>query len=499
MSYAMYLRKSRAEEASQTLEDTLRLHRKLLTDYAQKNGLVIQAAYEEVVSGESLFARPQMLRLLQDVQAGLYQGVLCMDLDRLGRGGMQDQGVILDTFKNSGTKIITPEHIYDLSDETDEELTELKTFISRREYKIINKRLRRGLNDTITSGGYIPNAPYGYKKAVQNRRPTLEIVEEEAKFVRMMFQLYAQGVGCSAIAQTVNSLGAVPRRTAQFQRTTIRLILRNPVYTGKVVWNRQRYEKTGELQSGRKVSGRPREDWLVVDGLHEPIIEQSLFDEVGHLMQTHSIPSHRDGTVKNPFSGVIRCQKCSRVLVRQAPAQKEAYLLCPTAGCTAGAHLELVQRALLECLGRVLRGITLRGHERPSTKVLLNQSLLEGIRRELSRCTQQQNRLYELLEQGVYPVDTYRQRMQVLTHKQSALQTQEAQLAHQAAQLQGLREQGSKPHLSGILQAYAAAGAAGRNQLLKGLCYGVSYSKARGSAPEDFTLEVYHRSFYPQL
>lgn len=499
MSYAIYLRKSRAEEASQPLEDTLRLHRKLLTEFAHKNGLTIQAAYEEVVSGESLFARPQMLRLLQDVQAGLYQGVLCMDLDRLGRGGMQDQGVILDTFKNSGTKILTPEHTYDLSDETDEELTELKTFISRREYKIINKRLRRGLHDTITSGGYIPNAPYGYRKAVQNRRPTLEIVEEEAKFVRMMFQLYVQGVGCSAIAQTVNSLGAVPRRTGQFQRTSVRLILRNPVYVGKVVWNRLRYEKTGDLQSGRRVSGRPREDWLVVDGLHEPIVDRALFEEAGRMMQAHSIPSRRDGSVKNPFAGLIRCQKCARVLVRQAPANKEAYLLCPTPGCTAGAHLELVQQALLGRLRGILQGITLRESPRPGTDLLQSQALLEGVRRECSRCAQQQNRLYELLEQGVYSADTFQQRMQVLNAKQAALQSQEADLFRRLTELKALRIQSSKRQFQEILQVYAGAGAAEQNQLLKSLLYGVCYQKSRGSTPEDFSLEIYHRSFYPEL
>ena len=90
---------------------------------------------------------------------GRYDAVLCMDLDRLSRGRMKDQGIILDTFRESDTLIITPEKVYDLSDDIDEEYAELKTFMSRREFKIINKRLQRGLRQSIQAGCYVANAP----------------------------------------------------------------------------------------------------------------------------------------------------------------------------------------------------------------------------------------------------------------------------------------------------------------------------------------------------
>ena len=147
----LYLRKSRMEEGLDTSE-VLARHQKALLDYAQAHGIHILEIYPEVVSGESLYARPQMLRLLQDVEDGRYDCVLCMDLDRLSRGRMKDQGIILDAFKDSETLIVTPEKVYNLSDEIDEEYAELKTFLSRREYKLINKRLRRGLQQTIEDG-----------------------------------------------------------------------------------------------------------------------------------------------------------------------------------------------------------------------------------------------------------------------------------------------------------------------------------------------------------
>ncbi|MEG1152304.1 MAG: recombinase family protein, partial [Oscillospiraceae bacterium] len=92
MNIAVYLRKSRAEEASDTIDETLAKHKAVLLEYAKKNKLKIIKTYEEVVSGESLLARPQMLQMLTDVEDDKYDAVLCMDIDRLGRGGMKDQG-----------------------------------------------------------------------------------------------------------------------------------------------------------------------------------------------------------------------------------------------------------------------------------------------------------------------------------------------------------------------------------------------------------------------
>ena len=149
MEAGLYLRKSRADEDGQSVEDVLSRHQAILTEYAKNHHIHIIETYPEVASGDSLYARPQMLRLLEDVEAGQYDCVLCMDLDRLSRGRMRDQGIVLDAFKDSGTLIVTPEKVYDLSVETDERYAELKTFISRQEYKAITKRLHRGRLGTV--------------------------------------------------------------------------------------------------------------------------------------------------------------------------------------------------------------------------------------------------------------------------------------------------------------------------------------------------------------
>ena len=75
-SYAMYLRKSRKDAARESVEETLARHEQRLLQLAQQQGLVIGTVYREVVSGDSIAARPEMQRLLQAVQRGQYQGVL---------------------------------------------------------------------------------------------------------------------------------------------------------------------------------------------------------------------------------------------------------------------------------------------------------------------------------------------------------------------------------------------------------------------------------------
>ena len=231
MDVYMYLRKSRADDSGEDIDETLRRHEETLREFADKQHMCITGVYREVVSGDSLYARTEMLRLLQDIEGGRCQAVLCMDIDRLGRGSMSDQGIILDAFKGNDVKIITPRKIYDLNNELDEEYTEFETFMARRELKSIKRRLQRGIRKTIEEGGYIANAPYGYTKTKVDKKPTLKIQEEEAAIVRIIYDMYVnRGMGCQTIADAVNAMGAKPHRAAAFGRTSIMHILKNPTF-----------------------------------------------------------------------------------------------------------------------------------------------------------------------------------------------------------------------------------------------------------------------------
>lgn len=487
MASAMYLRKSRADDAGESVEATIARHKKILSEFADKNGIAIAESYEEVVTGDGLFVRPEMLRLLQDVEAGRYESVLCMDIDRLGRGGQKDAGIILEAFKYSGTKIATLDKTYDLENELDEELAEFKTFMSRRELKIITKRLRRGLRETVREGAYIANAPYGYEKTVIDRRPSLKIKESEAYFVRMIFDLYVnQGLGCASIAETLNSLGAKPRRADHFYRTSVQHILCNPAMCGKIVWDRTKWIRKGKFGNDRCVRLRQPEDaWIVAKGLHEPIISEELFRQAQQIYHGRYHPPCNDGTIRNPLSGLVFCARCKKPMQmhRRNAGTPYAYLRCFTKGCCPAARLEHVEEALLRLLDLELRA----PHVPPAGQEPADlERALSAVKKEIALAQRQKDNLHDFLEQGVYSPETFLERRAALEAKLDSLR--EMELSRQTA-LDRLFQ--ARPEAETLLQYYRRAAPAQKNALLKSMISQVAYEKEPGAARRDFSLTVY--------
>lgn len=488
---SMYLRKSRAEE-HMGLEETLSRHRSTLTAFAEKYGFLIREedVYEEVVSGESLFARPQMLRLLEAVSQGRYAAVLCMDMQRLGRGGMYDQGIILDTFKGSETLIVTPERTYDLTQDIDEEAAEMQTFLSRSEYRLITKRLRRGVLHSVEQGAYMANPPFGYRKTEINKLPTLEIVPEEAEIVRTIFRMYAAGNGCTRIEQTVNAMGAHGRRGSRFNRNTIRQILDNPVYVGKIRWNRTNTVKTGVGEQRRRVVVYNTADrWTIIDGKHPAIIDQDLWDEVQARRKSRYFYIDNKH-VASPLAGLVRCTKCGRGCNMQGKNKGVAYLLCPTPGCTAGAKFELVEQAVLLQLQEIARGleISLSRQAPPDTAALEKE--LAQTREQLGRLSGRRDRLYTFLEDGTYTREIFAQRMAVLSEDEERLRGRIEELEGKVRTELGRDKRKQLERLKEVLANYQEASLAGKKDLLQSIVAVIYYTKKKKTKPADFSIEV---------
>ena len=247
--YCAYLRKSRKDvelEAASGAE-TLQRHDRQLRELAARLGVRISAAYREVASGDTIADRPEVRRLLNDVNAGAWDGVLVMDVDRLGRGDSMDQGLIFQSFLYSNTLIITPDKIYDPSDDSDAEFFELKLFFGRREYNMIKKRMQRGRIASVMDGCYLGGPSiYGYERVkLQGRKGwTLRPIPDKAQIVRSVFQWYAYGMdgaptGTNSIANRLNEMGLKTDRGNPFTPSTIRQMLQNPTYIGKVQWNQR--------------------------------------------------------------------------------------------------------------------------------------------------------------------------------------------------------------------------------------------------------------------
>ena len=271
--YLMYLRKSRMDTDYENIsvKETLSRHRTILENFCKAKKLHVAEVLEEVVSGESLYARPEMMRLLDMINTGMYAGVVCMDIERLSRGSSLESGHIMQVLQVNSCKIITPGKTYDLQNDSDEQFTDMKFMFSRYELKTINKRLVRGRNQSASEGKFMGSmAPYGYRafKLPGEKGNSLCIEPEEAKVVQMIFEMYGkQGIGYNTIAYQLNQMH-IPSRIGEWGQTSIANIINNEVYLGKIRWGKEPVKKV--IKDGMVAKKRIQNDnYELYEGRHE--------------------------------------------------------------------------------------------------------------------------------------------------------------------------------------------------------------------------------------
>lgn len=489
----MYLRKSQSDQPDESTEEVLAKHRRMLTDLAANMGVRTSDIdiYEEVVSGESLYSRPEMLRLLEQVEAGAYDGVFCMDIDRLGRGSMSEQGVILETFRLSETLIICPGKTYDLTNDADEELTEMKALFARFELKMIRKRMRRGLMQTIEAGGYVANQPYGYRKCTVGKLPSLEINEEQAQFIRHIYKRYLDGVGAQTIAEELNAMGSIPNRSAQWNRNTVRHVLRNPTYAGKVAWNRVKRYKPTKQNPRPHAKHQKMEDWIMVDGLHPAIIPWDQWQRAQEIRQGRYIPSQNHGQVANVMAGLIVCGNCGRNMQRMGANKGDARILCTERGCMPSTKYDLVEERLLSNLEHIRDELEIEVQQAKAPDISGLLAEKKTVAARLKKIATRMDMLHELLEDGTYDRATYKERMAKAAGEQCALLEQQADVEKRIQSAMSRDKVIILNRLTNMLQLYPTLDNEGKNQILKAVVDHAVYRKAPKSKPMDFDLDVY--------
>lgn len=507
--YCAYLRKSRRDEELEALGqgETLQRHEKALAALAGRLGIAIGHTYREIVSGDTIAERPQVRQLLSDLNAGRWDGVLVMDVDRLARGDSIDQGVIMQSFLYSGALIITPDKIYNPGDDSDAEFFELKLFFSRREYTMIKKRMQRGRVMSAMDGCYVGSRNvYGYRRVKLKGRKgwSLEIVPDEAAVVRSMFAWYADGldgrqVGTHIIADHLNALGIPSDRGHPWIPSTVRNILTNPVYIGKIRWNHRTTQY--RIVDGRREKSRPLCDKeILVDGLHDPIIDRALFDRVQAMFDGHvKRPKSAMKKDANPFAGLLVCAQCGhRMQVKGDPNRRGDFIYCPTQRCpTCSAYVHAVEDLTLQTLGGWIADFEARQADAHAPSADADAARLIALaqrREQLATLQAQSGRLYDLLEQGVYSIEVYRERRAALDAKLAEARTaiEALSASHPNDPLAPLI-----PQVRTVLDAYRAAPTPGdKNALLRSVIERIVYHKTqrcmRNNQPGDFlTLVIY--------
>lgn len=512
MSYCIYLRKSRKDlEAEQHGDgETLARHEQTLLSLARQKKLIIGNIYREIVSGETISARPVMQQLLHEVEQGLWDGVLVMEVERLARGDTIDQGIVQRAFQYSNTLIVTPLKTYDPANEFDEEYFEFGLFMSRREYKTIKRRMQAGRYSAAQEGKWPFNvAPYGFRrvKLEQEKGWTLELDEQEAPVVRLIFSLFTgpSRIGITYIKRNLNLQGIRPRKSQKWTDSTIRDILRNEVYDQKVAIGQRKV--TMQIVDGIPVKSRPRSsDYTSVEARHPRMIDHEVFLEAQSYLGLGAPKPPESYGIKNPLAGLIVCSECRRKMYRR-PASKSKggapydVLMCKTDGCpTIGSKLNLVEKKLIDCLSDWVSGYQLHA---PVHKSLIPEKtqILNRVRMEHEKLMFQKEKLYDLLESGVYTTEIFLERSGKLQEqiRQSEEHIQDLEDDLKKEQLREDNINNFIPACQSLLSCYWNLSDQERNKALRLLLESVEYRKLTKNKRGEKEQATFELSIKPRI
>lgn len=365
----VYLRKSRTDDPTLSVEEVLSKHEQMLNEWVERNlpglGRVPEGnRYREVVSGETIDSRPEIQEVLRRIESPRAKAVLIVEPQRLSRGDLEDIGRLVKLLRYSNTLVCTLQYNYDLRDERDRDMFERELKRGNEFLEYTKRIMYNGRVLSVENGNFIGNKPpYGYRKVQykEGRRKcyTLEPIPEEARIVKMIFEMYASGTGMHGIARKLNSMKIKTVGGCEWVAETITHMLSNEHYIGKVYWNKRRTVKT--IENGEVVNSRPiSTDYMVFPGKQPAIIDQELWDKVQEIRGKIPPVTGRKKQV-NPLAGLLICSRCGRAMSRREYTNKGVvkgpprYLCarqvdCGYASCTEEEILSEVAGALISAI-----------------------------------------------------------------------------------------------------------------------------------------------------
>ena len=311
----LYLRKSRSDDPTLTVEEVLEKHEKILNDWVERNldkPIPEENVYREVVSGETIDSRPEFKKLLKRIESPNIKAVLVVEVERLSRGDLMDCGLIIRLLRYTNTLVITPHRTYNLQDEFDREGFERELKHGNYYLEYSKKLMKRGIDYAVQQGSYVASIPpYGYRKVRvlvgKKKLPTLEIVEEEAKIVRLIFHWHVyENLGYQRIADRLDEMGVKPRKVKRWCPNSIKKMLENEHYIGMVRYYAHKMDHVVKNQEviKKKVAVS---DYQLFDGLHEAIIDEEIF-RLSQSKRDSRPRLKKSNKLRNPLASLLYCE-----------------------------------------------------------------------------------------------------------------------------------------------------------------------------------------------
>ena len=308
---------TRVSTAMQIDGYSLEAQRTRMRAFAEFNEYEIAGEYEDAgKSGKSIEGRDEFNRMMEDIKTGKddVSFVLVFKLSRFGRNAA-DVLSTLQTMQDFGVNLICVEDGIDSSKDAGKLMISVLSAVAEIERENIRVQTMEGriqkARDGKWNGGF---PPYGYNL----KNGVLEINEEEAPAIRTIFEQWVStDIGANGLAKYLENHGIrkIPRHNGKnplFDAALIRKIIKNPVYCGKIAYGRRKTEKVHGTRNEYKLV--EQDDYLVVDGLHEGIVSEEMWNQaqvkmIAQAKKYEHVNKAKD-TRTHLLSGLVKCPIC---------------------------------------------------------------------------------------------------------------------------------------------------------------------------------------------
>ena len=306
----------------------------LLEQYCKDHKITDYKFYCDDGCSGTNFDRPSFKKMLSDIDEGKINLVIVKDLSRFGRNYVE-AGMYVQRFTDSNIRFIAADDNYDSLVNSDDLLFPIRNVVNEMYARDVSKKTKAAKKAKARDGQFIGSkVPFGYK-IDPNDRHHLIVDEPAAQVVKRIFRLASEGVGYNKMAKIFREEKVLTpiayfnlnnpdyfksdywRKEFDWHVTSIRAILNNEVYLGKLVYGKQRNKS---MKSKEKVRN-PKEDWIVVENCHEPIITQELWDTVHKILNAKHRPA-KAGEVQM-FAGLLYCSDCGHCLTYSQKQRKD--------------------------------------------------------------------------------------------------------------------------------------------------------------------------------
>ena len=310
---AIYARVSTIEQAEEGY--SIDEQERILKEYADKHDLEIYNVYSERgISGKDIDNRPALKQMLKDIEKHEFNMILVWKINRLSRK-LSDVLKIVELLEKNNITFKSYSELFETNTPAGKMQFQMMASIGEFERGTIAQNVKMGMLARAREGKWCGNKVLGYDivaietTANKKRKETKLVINEvEAEAIKLIFNEYCNGKGYKAITNKLNKLGYKTKKGNNFSVGSIKDILTNPVYIGKLRYN---VKQDWSEKRRRNINPNP----IIVDGIHDAIINNEVWDKVQKIMKSKQGKPSRIYDGEYPLTGILKCPVCGAGMV----------------------------------------------------------------------------------------------------------------------------------------------------------------------------------------